>query len=492
MNEQETLQLDLETQILNQILAQLYLNLASISHAGDLRSHTQKRLAKIDEYFGIERPSSVEIQSAIEERVKLEQDLGSELRARIIEELVVFYQGKFGQGFEDEMRAPMENAFNAILDDEKSVLSDAERQRLFDAIVTEVLGWGPLQPLLVDDAVVEIMVNGYDRIFVERDGKLEEVPSRFRDDEHLMGYIRRMVMPLGRKLDELNPIADARLPDGARVNVVIPPISILGPTVTIRKFQTSCFAWEDLIRWNSVGKDIVEFLRACVFARLNIVVAGGVGSGKTTVLNMVTGMIPANERIITVENAGELRLPQELKHLVRMESRPPNAEGKGEVTMRDLVVNATRMRADRIIVGEVRAAEALDLLQAMNTGHDGTMMTVHASGPRDVLNRLETMATMANLSLPLLTVRQMIASAVDLITYQERLQDGTRKMLKVSEVVGMQGDAIALEDIFEFRQTGVQDGKIIGHFTATGHIPKFLNRIRTAGVDLPMSIFTPS
>ena len=350
----------------------------------------------------------------------------------------------------------------------------------------------PLEPWLNDPEVVEIMVNGHNSVYLERGGKLVEVPTPFRDDDHVMEAIDAILTPLGRKVDESNPFADARLFDNARVNVVIPPISLVGPVITIRKFLTSLFSWEDLIGWGTVSEDIVKFLEACVRARLNIVVAGGVGSGKTTMLNMIAGMIPADERVITVENAGELRLPEKLKHLIRMESRPPNLEGKGEVTIRDLVVNTLRMRPDRIVVGEVRAGEVLDLYQAMNTGHDGTMMTVHASGPRDVLIRLETMATMANLSLPLLTVRQMMASAIDLITHQERLRDGTRKILKVTEVVGMQGDVVMLQDIFEFRQTGIKDGKVTGYHTATGHIPKRLDRIQASGTEIPMSIFTPS
>jgi len=355
----------------------------------------------------------------------------------------------------------------------------------------------PLEPLLNDPEVLEIMVDGPDRVYVERGGRLEDVPTPFRDEEHLMEVINAIAEVSGCKVDRSSPMMDARLLNDFRVNIVLPPISLVGPVLTIRRFARTPLTVEDLLRFGCWSEDIVQFLRACVQSRLNIVVAGGTGSGKTTVLNILAGMIPAEERIVTVENAGELRLPDHLKRVVRMESRPPDTEGKGEVTMRDLVVNALRMRPDRIIVGEVRAAEVLDLMQAMNTGHDGTMTCIHATSPRDALARLEMQATYADLSVPLLTVRQMMASAVDLIVHQEWLRDGTRKILKVTEVTGMEGDVVALQDIFEFRQTGVQDGKITGHHTATGYIPKFLDRIKAAGVELPsatvpLSLFTPS
>jgi pilus assembly protein CpaF len=349
----------------------------------------------------------------------------------------------------------------------------------------------PLEPLLSDPDVVEVMVDGYNKVYVEKHGQLIDTPSLFRDDEHLMEVINHILEWVGQKVDESNPFCDARLSDGSRVNVVIPPISLVGPVLTIRKFMGRKLTIEDLIRFGAVSEDIIEFLRACVRARLNIVVAGGTGSGKTTFLNLVAGMIPPDERVITVENAGELQLPQELKRVVRMESRPPNLEGRGEVTVRDLVINALRMRPDRIVVGEVRSSETFDLLQAMNTGHDGTVFTIHANSPRDALARLEMQVTYADLSVPLLSIRQMMASAIDLITYQERMQDGSRKVLKVTEVTGMQGDIVELQDIFEFRQTGVEDGRIRGHFTATGRIPGFLNRIQTAGIELPLSLFTP-
>jgi pilus assembly protein CpaF len=349
-----------------------------------------------------------------------------------------------------------------------------------------------LEPFLNDSEIMEILVDGHSHVYVSRRGEFTDVPSPFRDEAHLLDVIDAILAPLGRRADETCPMVDARLPDGSRVNIVVRPVSLIGPTLVIRKFPPKSLTVEDVLRFGSWNEDMVTFLRACIQGRLNMIVAGGVGSGKTSLLNILAGMIPADERIITVENAGELRLPPRLKRVVKLESRPPNVEGKGEVTMRDLVVNALRMRPDRLIAGEVRAGEALELFQAMNTGHDGTMMTVHASSLHDVLVRLEVAVTMANPALPLLTVRQMMASAIDLITYQERLIDGKRKMIKVAEVVGMQGDVVALRDIFEFRQTGMQDGQVVGHFTATGHIPGFFNHLREAGVDLPVSLFTPS
>jgi pilus assembly protein CpaF len=351
----------------------------------------------------------------------------------------------------------------------------------------------PLEPLLEDPEVIEIMIDGHEKVYVEKEGKgLTDVPTPFRSEEQLMDVIEAIFVDmLGQKVSESNPILDGRLSDGSRVNVVIPPISLSGPVLTIRKFMGRALTVQDLLDFGSWSDDIVEFITACVRGRLNIVVSGGIGSGKTAVLNLLAGMIPPDERIITVENAGELQLSKELKRVIRLESRPANIEGRGEITIRDLVINSLRMRPDRIIVGEVRANEAFDLFQAMNTGHDGTMMTVHANSIRDVLARLETAITLSFPSLPLLSVRQQMASALDLITHQERLRDGSRKILKVTEVVGMQGDVIELQDIFEFRQTGVENGKMKGHFTATGHIPRFLDRFQAAGIELPLSLFTP-
>jgi pilus assembly protein CpaF len=343
---------------------------------------------------------------------------------------------------------------------------------------------------LDDPDVSEIMVNGYDHVYLEREANLVRVPSPFRDDEQVMEVIRAISAPLGRTVDERTPMVDARLPDGSRVSVVIPPVSILGPALVIRKFRQEAFTAQDLIRFHTWSEDVVAFLRACVRARLNIVVAGGTGAGKSTVLNVLANMIPDGERIVTVENAGELRLHQ--KRVVPLESRPPNSEGKGEVTIREMVVNACHMRPDRIVVGEVRWTEASDVVRAMNTGHDGSMLSIHAGDVRDVLFRLETLVTSANPSVPLLNVRREISTAIDLIVYQRRMHDGSRKVIHVTQVLGMEGDAIRLEDIFVYRQTGVPgEGAPAGYHTATGVIPACIGRIRDAGLDLPVSMFTP-
>ena len=389
------------------------------------------------------------------------------------------------------MRAQVEELFNAVLSEEGVMLSHEEQRRLFESVAADLLGYGPLEPLLADDTVVEILVDGSNRIYVEREGQLEDVPTPFRDDAHLMSVIHALIAPFGQKVDVSSPYVDARLPDGSRVFAVVPPVSLLGPSLTIRKFSKTPLTTEDLVRFGTWNEGIVQFLRACVRARLNIFVTGGTGSGKTTLLNLMAGMIPVPERIITIESARELQLPEEFTHLVRLHSRPPDIEGKGEITVRDLVVSAQRMRPDRIVVGEVLAGEAFDVLQAMNTGHDGSMTTIHAVGPRDALARLETMVVMANPSLPLLHIRQQMASAIHLIVYLERMSDGTRKLVNVTEVVGMQGDVLMFQHLFEFRQTGIEEGRVTGYHTATGAIPRCLNRIRESGIDLPMSLFTP-
>lgn len=356
---------------------------------------------------------------------------------------------------------------------------------------------GPLDDLFNDPDVLEIMVNGYDRVFVQRvQGPfetLEEVPDVFRDEAELDDVIdifREIAETLGRRLDARNPLVDVRLGQLGRANIVLPPIAALGPTITIRKFaKRFFFPVEDLIKFGSWSEDIVTFLRACVESRLNVVVAGGTGSGKTTILNVLSGMFDPNERVITVENAIELQPPDSLRHLVRLESRPADHTGEGEVSIQDLIVNALRMRPDRLLLGEARSAEVLEILQAINTGHDGTLFSIHASSIRDVLVRLEMMCTMHSVTLPLLTIRHMIAEAIDVILYAERLPDGRRKMTRIAEVVGMQGDVIAIEDIFEFRQTGTADnGTVEGYFTATGKLPTFIERIQAR---VPMEIFRP-
>ena len=387
----------------------------------------------------------------------------------------------------DKVRAHIEELFNSILADESLVLSRAERQRLFEAIVADILGFGPLEPLLADDSVSEIMVNGPKNVFVEQKGNLSRAPVTFDDEEHVMRVIDRIVAPLGRRVDESSPLVDARLPDGSRVNAIIRPLALCGPTITIRKFSKKPLTVEDLIRFGSMTKEIADFLRACIIGRLNIIVSGGTGSGKTTLLNVLSGFIPDDERIVTVENAAELQLRQE--HVVTLETRPPNIEGKGAITIQDLVINCLRMRPDRIVVGECRGGEALDMLQAMNTGHDGSLTTAHSNSPRDTLARLEVMCLMAGMELPVRAIREQVASAVDVICHQERLRDGTRRITKITEVQGMEGEIITMSDIFEFEQTGIEGGKIIGRIRPTGLRPKFIDRIEAAGVHLPPSTF---
>jgi pilus assembly protein CpaF len=387
----------------------------------------------------------------------------------------------------NEVRSHIEELFNAILADESMVLSRGERHNLFESIVAEILGFGPLETLLADETVTEIMVNGPKNIFIEQKGIISRANVTFENDEHVMRILDRIVAPLGRRVDESSPLVDARLPDGSRVNAVIRPIALVGPTITIRKFSKKPLTIEDLIRFGSMTKEIAEFLRACIIARLNTVVAGGSGSGKTTLLNVLSSFIPNNERIVTIENAAELQLRQE--HVVTLESRPANLEGKGAITIQDLVVNSLRMRPDRIVVGECRSGEALDMLQAMNTGHDGSLTTLHANTPRDSISRLEVMCLMAGMDLPVRAIREQIASAVDLICQQNRFRDGTRKIDKITEVQGMEGEIITMSDIFEFEQTGIEGGKIIGRIRPTGLRPKFIDRVEAAGIHLPPSVF---
>ncbi len=387
----------------------------------------------------------------------------------------------------EEVRRTIQDLFEQILAEENIVLSRPERARLFEQIAAEILGFGPLQPLLEDDTITEIMVNGPKNVYVERKGKLHRVPVTFENNDHVMRIIDRIVAPLGRRIDESSPYVDARLQDGSRVNAVIPPISLVGPTLTIRKFSRNPITVEQLIQFGSISAEAVQFLKACVEARLNILISGGTGSGKTTLLNVMSSFIPGDERILTIENAAELQLRQE--HVVTLESRPPNIEGRGEITIRDLVINALRMRPERIIVGECRGGETLDMLQAMNTGHDGSMTTAHANSPRDAIARVETMCLMAGMDLPVRAIREQVASAVDLICQQERMRDGTRKVTYVTEVSGMEGDVITMTDIFVFEQTGMENGKINGRLRPTGLRPKFMEKIEAAGINLPPSIF---
>jgi len=387
----------------------------------------------------------------------------------------------------DEVKRTIQDLFEQILAEENIVLSRPERARLFEQITAEILGFGPLQPLLEDDTITEIMVNGPKNVYIERKGRLHRVPVTFESNDHVMRVIDRIVAPLGRRIDESSPYVDARLPDGSRVNAVIPPISLVGPTLTIRKFSKNPITVEQLVQFGSITNEAVQFLKACVEARLNVLISGGTGSGKTTLLNIMSGFIPDDERIITIENAAELQLRQE--HVVTLESRPPNIEGRGEITIRDLVINSLRMRPERIIVGECRGGETLDMLQAMNTGHDGSMTTAHANTPRDALSRVETMCLMAGMELPVRAIREQAASAIDVICQQERMRDGTRKVTYITEVSGMEGDVITMTDIFIFEQTGVESGKVVGRLRPTGLRPKFMDKIEAAGINLPPSIF---
>ncbi len=415
------------------------------------------------------------------------RDTFQDLKSRIHSKLIADLDPKMDVTKTDEVRRTIEEMYDALLAQENIVLGRADRQRLLEQIVAEILGYGPIEPLLADDTVTEIMVNGPNAVYVERKGKIERTDIKFENDEHVLRIIDRIVSPLGRRIDESQPYVDARLPDGSRVNAVIPPLSLIGPLLTIRKFSRIPITAQKLIELGSITPEALEFLKACVQARLNIVVAGGTGSGKTTMLNVLSAFIPEDERIITLENAAELQLQQE--HVLPLETRPPNVEGKGEITMQQLVINSLRMRPDRIIVGECRGAEALDMLQAMNTGHDGSMTTAHANSPRDTLARLETMCLMAGMDLPLRAIREQIASALDLILHQERMRDGTRKVVKISEVQGMEGDVIVMQDIFAFEQQGIEAGKVIGRLRPTGIRPKFIEVIEAANIHLPPTIF---
>jgi pilus assembly protein CpaF len=387
----------------------------------------------------------------------------------------------------NEVRSTIQDLFEQILTEENIVLSRPERHRLFEQISAEILGFGPLQPLLEDDGITEVMVNGAKNIYIERNGKINRVPVSFESDDHVMRIIDRIVAPLGRRIDESSPYVDARLPDGSRVNAVIPPISLIGPVITIRKFAADPITVEQLLEFGTITQEALQFLKACVESRLNIVISGGTGSGKTTLLNILSQFIPNDERIVTIENAAELQLRQE--HVVTLESRPPNIEGKGEVTIRQLVINSLRMRPDRIIVGEIRDDAALDMLQAMNTGHDGSMTTAHSNSPRDTLARIETMTMMAGMELPVRAIREQVSSAIDLVIHQERMRDGTRKIVTVTEVSGMEGDVITMTDLYVFEQSGYEDGMVVGRLRPTGLRPKFIDKIEASGIHLPASIF---
>lgn len=434
-------------------------------------------------------PAGVSLQArrVVPPGVNTQKDTLTDLKNRVQNRLLAEIDPSMDVSKVAEVRNTIQELFEQILAEENIILTRPEKHRLFEQIAADILGFGPLQPLLEDETITEIMVNGAKNIYIERKGKLHRAPITFESDEHVSRIIDRIVAPMGRRIDESQPYVDARLPDGSRVNAVIPPLSLVGPVLTIRKFFKNPITIEQLIQFGSITPEALQFLKACVEARMNIVVSGGTGSGKTTLLNILSSFIPSDERILTIENAAELQLRQE--HVVTLESRPPNIEGKGEVTIRDLVVNALRMRPERIIVGEIRDGAALDMLQAMNTGHDGSMTTAHSNGPRDTLSRLETMCLMSGVELPVRAIREQISSAVDVVVHQERLRDGSRKVVNVTEVSGMEGDVITTMDIFVFEQVGYENGKVVGRLRPTGLRPKFMDKIEAAGIHLSPSIF---
>lgn len=416
-------------------------------------------------------------------------DTFNELKGRVhLKLLNLLDLSRLTQASESALQEDLRRGIEMILAEDKVPLPSPEKERLCREIRNELLGYGPLEPLLADTSVNDILVNSYDKVYVERRGKLEHSAIRFTDNAHLLKIIEKIAAGVGRRIDESSPMVDARLPDGSRVNAIIPPLALDGPALSIRKFSRIPITVEDLIGYSAITADMAEALKGMVQARLNILISGGTGSGKTTFLNVLSSFIPFDERIITIEDSAELQLQQD--HVVRLETRPPNLEGQGEVTQRDLVRNALRMRPERIILGEVRGGEALDMLQAMNTGHDGSLATIHANSPRDALTRLETMVSMTGLNLPDKAIRHQIASAIHVVIQLARLSDGSRKMMNLYEIVGMEGDMITMQEIFSFNLMGLtEDRKVRGKFVASGIRPKFMKRLEGMGIALPSSLF---
>ncbi len=418
------------------------------------------------------------------------QEIKQQIHRRIVEEMTPAEQSALSAKDQDAYKIEqiIDSYVEKFIAENPFSVPRGERSKVVAELRDEMLGLGPIESLLKDESVTEIMVNGYQKIFVERMGKLMQTDIRFHDDDHLMNIIQRILSPLGRRIDEASPLVDARLEDGSRVNIIIPPLSLVGPVLTIRKFSKNPLTLDNLINFGTIDRKMANFLQACVAARINILVSGGTGSGKTTTLNALSSFIAGNERIVTIEDAAELQLQQ--PHVVTLESRPANVEGKGQITIRDLVRNALRMRPDRIIVGEVRSGEALDMLQAMNTGHDGSLTTAHANSPRDALSRLETMVLMSGFDLPIRAIREQISSAIDLIVHQARIKDGSRKITHITEVQHLEGDTITTQDIFNYEMTGIdENGKATGHFIATGLRPSFMERFSTNGIELPPEMF---
>ncbi|HHU90925.1 MAG TPA: Flp pilus assembly complex ATPase component TadA [Clostridiaceae bacterium] len=419
-------------------------------------------------------------------REDIYKDLKVRIFDKVVEEVTISQENEDNmQIIEDEIR----KIANEVIETEAKYLTRNERNIITRDIINETIGFGPITPLLSDPDINEVMVNGPNQVYVERQGRLELSDTTFKDNNHIFHIIERIVAPLGRRIDESSPMVDARLPNGSRVNIIIPPLALNGPTITIRKFSDNPYTVNDLIRFGTLTAEVAQFLKACVEARLNIIVSGGTGSGKTTTLNVISSFIPSDERIVTIEDAAELQLKQD--HVVRLETRPPNVEGKGAVSIRDLVRNSLRMRPDRIVVGEVRSGEALDMLQAMNTGHDGSLTTAHANSPRDILSRLETMVLMSGMELPVRAIREQISSAIDLIVQQTRLKDGTRRITYITEVSGMEGEVITLQDIFVYKEEGLDNtGGIKGRLVPTGLKPGFMDKLAKTGVVLPTDLFT--
>jgi pilus assembly protein CpaF len=442
-----------------------------------------KRLGKMETVAVAEPPAQKGSFSPIREIPK-ESDLKSRLHTFIIEEL----KKHPGNHTDEELSRLIRGIAEPFMSEEGERLTFEAKSKMIRTIENELTGYGPITPLLMDPSVSEVMVNGSDQIYVEQNGKLTLSDARFRDNQQVLQVIEKIVAPLGRRIDESSPMVDARLPDGSRVNAIIPPLALNGPTLTIRKFSKVPFQIHDLVRFGTLSDDMARFLDACVKARLNIFISGGTGSGKTSSLNVLSSFIPNEERIVTIEDAAELKLSQE--HVVSLETRPPNIEGKGTISIRDLVRNSLRMRPDRVIIGEVRSAETLDMLQAMNTGHDGSLATGHANSPRDILARLETMVLMAGMDLPVRAIREQISSALDLIIQQSRMKDGTRKITHITEVLGLEEGTIVLQDLFVFRQTGLDgNGKVEGKFVSTGIRPHFFEQLEHSGVSIPLTMF---
>jgi pilus assembly protein CpaF len=417
-------------------------------------------------------------------------NLYAQLRGKVHQRLVEELAGNTDQSAAEHVRQRIAELVNELSGEMNLTMTRHDKLRVIDTVIDDVLGLGPLEPLLHDPEVTEIMINSAKQIYVEQHGKLSLSPVTFESTEQLMQVIDRIVSSIGRRVDESSPMVDARLKDGSRVNVIIPPLALRGPTVTIRKFAKEAFTVDDLVTFGSVTHDMARYLRACVRGRLNVVVSGGTGSGKTTTLNVLSGFIPDDERIVTIEDAAELQLRQ--AHVVTLETRPANIEGKGRVSIRELVINSLRMRPDRIVIGECRGGEALDMLQAMNTGHDGSLTTLHANNPRECVGRLETLVLMAGAELPSRAIREQIGSAVNIIVQQDRLRDGTRKVVSITEVLGCTGGEVQLQEIFTFHQTGIdEDGKVEGSFTPTGAVPHFLEHLKSEGETLPAEMFQP-